>query len=1695
MRIERLRYFRRVVASRFALGLVAFLTLVCSVHAGQTPVESYDNRVKGAQTLAVLGPDLFGEQVNLFDGNTEFKVTDISVATNSGMPLTLGRKLKVSSDRLDSNASHPKPPALPTTPVLPAAREAASEIFGQYWDPDIPVLRGVYGARGGWISNSYAQPLSRCSVGITAPPGEYGIGQFNGVFYEPKDFWSGISLSIPGRGDEMLLSKAAGRVAPSDGLVYVGTTRSEARVTCLTTLLNATGEGFLVVLADGTRYWFNWMASHGYSATESKYCLECTPTPAVPRVEIFLYATKVEDRHGNTITYSFDPTFPHRLTTITSNESTAASPLKISLEYDASGKVETAHSGSRTWTYHYSQPGEFTELTSVTLPDSSSWTYQYNSLLNGTRSDSTRLWNFCQPTVGTMTSIAAPSAGETSSITMTHPSGATGLFEFRKLIHGTNNTPGRCRNVPFSIGVGGQGTVVKIEGIPMVWQATSLYRKTITGAGLGNQQWNYVYTPSWSWDPPSGGPTPCGPTCPISSQTMVSDPDGVLTFYQFGNDYGGNSGQLLKTTVVKGGVTARTTTNTYLVWTAAAPYPEYAGTQPHYWVSTLSSKIVPLKQVDILQDGVTFTRNSTSFNLFAQPTRITRSSTLGVPRPETRSYVDNTDLWVLSQLATLTDETSGDVVQANTYDAATANRLTESRFGQLQATMTYNADGTLSTVKDGLNQTTTLTEYKRGIPQHIAYDNGDKESAIVDDLGQITSITSASTSSGNGYNTVYQYDEGGRIKKITQPSGDSTSWAVTDRVYEQLNEADDQVGLGDGHWRSTETTGDAVSTTWYDARWRPVLTRMVDSTDAANTGRSILRRYDAQSRTTFASYPQRSIATVGATVDGVATTYDALGRVTRSDAASELGTLQTKIEYLTNFRKKVTSPRNTVTTFDYQTFDVPDEQAPIEINEPLSVKTTISRDLYGKPTAMTRSGSYGGSPISASRQYVYDTSQRLCKTIEPETGANIVNYDAADNIDWIASGQTLNSVGDCERDGVVEADKTSHQYDTRNRLLRTWYHDSPQTAETTRTWTADSQPLTVTSAGSTWTYAYNKRRLLVSESLAVASGTYLISHRYNTNGHEDQLTYPDNSSVGYTPNALGEAKQIGTYASAITRHPNGGLKGFAYANGIVHSTTQTTRGLPDVSSDSGVIDDNYNWDANGNVDGINSAMSGLGRSRAMTYDDRDRLVSASYSDPGRSYAYTYDPLDNLRTSSAPGRSYTHMINAGTQRLEAIREGSASGPLRYSYTYAGAAGDRGHVTTRTTPNAAQTFTVDGADRIIAVAGLASYGYDGNGRRTTISEPGGSRTTIYGQDGKLLYEVSSASTDRIYCNGFDGPCGSAAATTKYVYLGSHLIARARTSAASTVITYLHTDGLGSPVAETSSSGTIVSRTLHEPYGAPVDGVYVDGPGYSGHVVDSITGLSYLQARYLDPIAGRFLSVDPVPASPGHFNAYNYAGNNPFTYIDPDGRDPCLPAGHLGDCNTPVDKARGLDKASLQGAADSAAQTRSRGVASGEIPRPTNPGDTTPTPTPKSVAERTGDLAENAFDGLMNGILPAIGPEGIYVAGGIKIAGGGLLAVRLGMAGERAVRAVYDIGLPTFIKINGRRRIPDGINALAKTVSEVKNVKELGLTSQLLDYSAYARSKGFRFDLFVREDTYMTKPLKEYIAGGNINLMFIP
>jgi RHS repeat-associated protein len=106
----------------------------------------------------------------------------------------------------------------------------------------------------------------------------------------------------------------------------------------------------------------------------------------------------------------------------------------------------------------------------------------------------------------------------------------------------------------------------------------------------------------------------------------------------------------------------------------------------------------------------------------------------------------------------------------------------------------------------------------------------------------------------------------------------------------------------------------------------------------------------------------------------------------------------------------------------------------------------------------------------------------------------------------------------------------------------------------------------------------------------------------------------------------------------------------------------------------------------------------------------------------------------------------------------------------------------------------------------------------------------------------------------------------------------------------VRYIHTDALGSVVAVSDEAGNIVERREYEPFGAQLTPVLVDGPGYTGHVQDSATGLTYMQQRYYDPQIGRFLSVDPVTAyggDPRHFNRYPYAFNNPYRFTDPDGR----------------------------------------------------------------------------------------------------------------------------------------------------------------------------------------------------------------
>ena len=99
----------------------------------------------------------------------------------------------------------------------------------------------------------------------------------------------------------------------------------------------------------------------------------------------------------------------------------------------------------------------------------------------------------------------------------------------------------------------------------------------------------------------------------------------------------------------------------------------------------------------------------------------------------------------------------------------------------------------------------------------------------------------------------------------------------------------------------------------------------------------------------------------------------------------------------------------------------------------------------------------------------------------------------------------------------------------------------------------------------------------------------------------------------------------------------------------------------------------------------------------------------------------------------------------------------------------------------------------------------------------------------------------------------------------------------------VMYIYSDPRGTPLAEADVSGNITATFDYRPYGTQALGGAPNGPGYAGHVNDPDTGLVYMQARYYDPLVGRFLSADPVGPSAGdvlNFNRYAYAGNNPVT-----------------------------------------------------------------------------------------------------------------------------------------------------------------------------------------------------------------------
>ncbi|MCH2160087.1 MAG: RHS domain-containing protein [Oleiphilaceae bacterium] len=136
----------------------------------------------------------------------------------------------------------------------------------------------------------------------------------------------------------------------------------------------------------------------------------------------------------------------------------------------------------------------------------------------------------------------------------------------------------------------------------------------------------------------------------------------------------------------------------------------------------------------------------------------------------------------------------------------------------------------------------------------------------------------------------------------------------------------------------------------------------------------------------------------------------------------------------------------------------------------------------------------------------------------------------------------------------------------------------------------------------------------------------------------------------------------------------------------------------------------------------------------------------------------------------------------------------------------------------------------------------------------------------------------------------------------------------------VVYYHNDTLGSPRAATDEDGAILWQENYAPYGKKLENENAElgnHIGYTGKPHERLTGFTYLNARYYDPIIGRFMAVDPmqyIDMGSQHFDRYTYAYNNPFLYSDP--------SGMIGMCNCGSAGAAGGGAKGLDHEADASA-----------------------------------------------------------------------------------------------------------------------------------------------------------------------------
>ena len=185
------------------------------------------------------------------------------------------------------------------------------------------------------------------------------------------------------------------------------------------------------------------------------------------------------------------------------------------------------------------------------------------------------------------------------------------------------------------------------------------------------------------------------------------------------------------------------------------------------------------------------------------------------------------------------------------------------------------------------------------------------------------------------------------------------------------------------------------------------------------------------------------------------------------------------------------------------------------------------------------------------------------------------------------------------------------------------------------------------------------------------------------------------------------------------------------------------------------------------------------------------------------------------------------------------------------------------------------------------GIIVHSYDVRNLPLVVSKNGTTNRYRYNNLGQRIYKDSSAGKEHYLMNGMELIAVWKEGAGLQYWKTSY--GRYQPTQGTYTSYYYINDHLGNVRVVLSETGQRVDATDYYAFGMALPQRRYDGgtkEQYSGKERDKETGWDYFGARYYNPSIGRFNGIDRFADKYPYFSPYQYAGNNPMSFIDVNG-----------------------------------------------------------------------------------------------------------------------------------------------------------------------------------------------------------------